>query len=118
MVKKLHDRRGKNVKGGEQKHPDYYRVRVVLYLLDVVESNITDMTLNSKYDLSRANKGRLAILLEKMVEEKWIKKSKYKIYSLNEKGQSFANTIKLILKNDESDPLFEFEAFAGVKSLV
>ena len=118
MVHKFHDRRGKRLKGGEQKHPDFYRIRVVMYLLEFHESNISDMTRSSKYELSRANKGRLAILLAKMVEEGWIKKSKYKIFSLDEKGTKMANMIKKIQNEDENNPLFQIEAFLGLKSIV
>ena len=116
MVLTRKDRRGLRVKGGSQKSPDYYRVRVVLYLKEKGESNISDMTLNSKYDLSRANKGRLASLLDDMINEKWIKKSKYKIYSLDNKGNNFANLVKE-LNHDSNNPWFDFESFKGVNSL-
>ena len=117
MVRTREDRRGIRVKGGKQKDDSYYRIRIVMYLLAFRESNISDMARSSSYGISSINKVNLKILLEKMIVEKWIKKSKYKIYSLDKKGQEMANFLVHLKNNDENHPLFDVESFIGIKSL-
>jgi len=111
------DRRGIRVKGGKQKDDSYYRIRIVMYLLAFGESNISDIARSSSYGISSINKVNLKILLEKMIVEKWIKKSKYKIYSLDKKGQEMVNFLVHLKNNDENHPLFDVESFIGIKSL-
>ncbi|MCH7649138.1 MAG: hypothetical protein IIA83_11100 [Thaumarchaeota archaeon] len=117
MVRTREDRRGIRVKGGKQKDDSYYRIRIVMYLLAFREANISDIARSSSYGISSINKVSLKILLEKMILEKWIKKSKYKIYSLDKKGQEMTNFLVNLKNNDENHSLFDVESFIGIKSL-
>ena len=117
MVLTRKDRRGIRVKGGKQKDDSYYRIRIVMYLLAFREANISDIARSGSYGISSINKVNLKILLEKMIVEKWIKKSKYKIYALDKKGQEMVNFLVNLKNNDENHPLFDVESFIGIKSL-
>ncbi len=121
---KFKDRRGQRVKGGKQKNDDFYRIRVVLFLSAFDESRITDMREKGEYGLGTMNKGSLLVLLEKMIEDNWIKKTisddskNVKKYSLNKKGTQIKDFIKELQNNDENNPLFDCDLFLGVKAIV
>jgi len=121
---KFKDRRGKRAKGGKQKNDDFYRIRVVLFLSAFGESRITDMREKGEYGLGTMNKGSLLVLLEKMIEDNWIKKTisddskNVKKYSLNKKGAQIKDFIKELQNNDENNPLFDCDLFLGVKAIV
>ena len=123
MARTGKDRIGKRVTGEKQKNDDYYRIRVVMFLLAHKESNQSEMQQKKQYGLSRMNRGSLKILLEKMIESKWIKSFKdphsknVTVYTLNKKGLQLANTIHDLHHKDENHPLFDFETFKDVKLL-
>ena len=84
---------------------------------------MSQMVHNNAYGLGRMNKGSLKILLEKMIEDGWIKKHKdphaknVTIYELASKGQEMATTILQLRKDDDNNALFHLETFSGIKSL-
>jgi len=94
-----------------------------MFLLAHKESNQSEMQHKKQYGLSRMNRGSLKILLEKMLESKWIKSFKdphsknVTVYTLNKKGLQLANTIQDLHHKDENHPLFDFETFKDVKLL-
>jgi len=117
------DRRGVRVTGEKQKNDDFYRIRVVMFLKSYGEANQSEMQHKKEYGLSRMNRGSLKILLEKMIENKWIKScpdphaKNVTIYSLNKKGHTLADTFQELRNKDENHPLFDFETFSGIKLL-
>ena len=121
---KFKDRRGQRVKGGKQKNDDFYRFRVVLFLSAFGASRITDMREKGEYGLGTMNKGSLLILLEKMIEDNWIKKTisedakNVKRYSLNKRGTQARDFIRELANNDENNPFFDCDLFLGIKSIV
>ena len=124
MLVNFKDRRGKRVKGGKQKNDDFYRIRVVLFLSAFGASRITDMREKGEYGLGTMNKGSLLVLLEKMIEDNWIKKTisedakNVKRYSLNKRGTQMRDFIRELQNNDESNPLFDCDLFLGAKAIV
>ena len=122
MVRKRTDRRGEHVTGESYKNNDYYRIRIVMYLLSNPESNRHQMLHKKDYGLSRIERGRLTILLEKMIEVGWILKfdsphaTGVIVYKLHDKGQAMAKYIQK-LKENESHPFFDLETFIGIKAL-
>ena len=84
---------------------------------------MSEMVHKSEFGLGRMNKGSLKILLEKMIEDKWIKKHKdphsknVTIYELATKGQEMGTTILQLRKDDANNALFHLETFSGIKSL-
>jgi len=105
-------------KGGKQKPPEFYRIRIIMYLAAARnnESNISDFRMGEGYGIIM-NKGDLKNLLDKMIQEKWIKKNKYKIYSLDEKGQQMKDYVRSLLAKEENHPLFDCESFDGIGSI-
>ena len=120
MVRSSVDRRGKKVTGGAYRNDDYYRIRIVMCLLTNKELNRSQMLTNSEFGLNRMERGRLTLLLEKMVRAGWINSfsTKYSqnivTYCLDEKGLSMANTIK---EFNEKHPIFDLESFNALKLL-
>ena len=120
---KFKDRRGQRVKGGKQKNDDFYRIRVVLFLSAFDESRITDMREKGEYGLGTMNKGSLLVLLEKMIEDKWIKRTisedskNVKRYSLNKKGTEMRDFIRHLRDSDPNNSLLDCDLFLGVRSL-
>ena len=121
---KFKDRRGQRVKAGKQKNDDFYRIRVVLFLSAFGASRITDMREKGEYGLGTMNKGSLQVLLEKMIEDNWIKKTisedakNVKRYSLNKRGTQMRDFIRELQNNDESNPLFDCDLFLGLKAIM
>ena len=123
MVRKRTDRRGEHVTGESYKNNDYYRIRIVMYLLSNPESNRHQMLHKKDYGLSRIERGRLTILLEKMIEAGWLLKfdsphaTGVIVYNLDKKGQAMAEYIKKLKEEKESHPFFDLETFVGIKAL-
>ena len=103
-------------RGGKQRNPEFYRIRVLMCLAAFKESNISDFRMKRDYGIIM-NKGDLKNLLDRMIQEEWIKKSKYKIYSLDEKGQKMKDYIRNLLDKEENHPLFDCESFEGIESI-
>ena len=120
MVRASVDRRGQKVSGGAYRNDDFYRMRIVMCLFANKEFNRSQMLSNREFGLSRMERGRLTLLLEKMIIGGWVKSfsTKYALttitYSLNERGRIMAETIQ---KFNESDPIFDLESFNNVKLL-
>jgi len=123
LVRKRTDRRGEHVTGESYKNDDYYRIRVVLYLFSNRESNRHQMLHNNDYGLSRIERGRLTILLEKMIESKWIKKFESPhatgviVYDLEQRGREMAEYVHKLKNENDSHPIFDLECSFGIKSL-
>ncbi len=123
MVRKRTDRRGEHVTGGSYKNDDYYRIRIVMYLLANPESNRHQMLHKKDYGLSRIERGRLTILLEKMKEAGWLVKFESPhatgviVYNLDKKGLAMAEYIKKLKEESETHPFFDLETFFGINSL-
>ena len=123
MVRKRIDRRGEHVSGESYKNDDYYRIRIVMYLLDRGESNRHQMLHNKIYGLNRIERGRLTILLEKMIESGWLKKfdsphaERIMVYDLEDKGRQMAEAIQNLKTENEQHPFFDLETFVGIKAL-
>ena len=125
MVKKKFPKelRGRKAKLGEQNSPDFYRVRIVMFLFAYPNSRITDMRENGEYRIGTMNKGLLRLLLLKMVDEDWLDMEiskdnpMIKRYSLKKKGLEMLNFIRNLRDKDENNPLFRFDSLKGIKSL-
>lgn len=116
------DRRGKVVKGGKQKKDDLYRIRIMLYLLEVKQQNKNQIQLNSKYGISTIEASRLKTLLLNMVEDNWIEQVKiegvnHPVYKLTQRGLSITNFIKN-LQDNKADFLLDLDCFANIKEIV
>ena len=117
---RLGELRGRSV--GKQKNPGFYRIRIAMYLHAFSEARITDFRKKGEYGIIM-NKTDLLILLGKMIEEKWIKRTisedaqNVKKYSLDKKGQEMAEFIHHLRDTEQNHPLFECESFIGIKSL-
>ena len=113
------DRRGKRSTGGKQNNDDFYRIRIIMFLLSNHEATLPELRKNGEYGIGRMGRGRLKKLLDTMVAEKWLqpfqeKHSSIQVYALLQKGEDMVN---LIRNTDENNPLFELNAFRNVKSL-
>lgn len=123
MVRKRTDRRGEHVSGESYKNDDYYRIRIVMYLFSHGESNRNNMLHNQDYGLSRLERGRLTILLEKMKDSGWVKKFESPhakgviVYNLENKGKQMAEAIKKLKDENDSHPFFDLETFVGIRVL-
>jgi len=115
LTGKIGELRGRKI--GKQKPPEFYRIRILMYLTAFKESNISDFRTKGEGYGIIMNKGDLKNLLDKMIREKWIKKSEYKIYSLDEKGQRMKDYVRSLLAEDENHPLFDCESFDGIGSI-
>jgi len=120
LVRASVDRRGQKVSGGAYRNDDYYRIRIVMCLFANKELNRSQMLTNSEFGLNRMERGRLTLLLEKMVSVGWINSfsTKYSqniiTYSLDEKGLSMAKTLQ---EFNEKHPIFDLESFNAIKLL-
>ncbi len=122
MGRKVSDRRGKSITGEKQKNDDYYRIRIVMYLLSNNQANRNQMLLNKSFGINRIERGRLTNLLQKMTQDEWIKKieiegTHYPLFKLNEKGLQVGRHIQKLRSEEPSNFLFDLEDFAGVKRL-
>lgn len=123
MVRKRTDRRGERITGGSYKNDDYYRIRIVMYLLANGESNRHQMLHNKDYGLSRIERGRLTNLLGKMKESGWVKRfdsphaTGVIVYDLEEKGRQMAEAIQKLKEVSGYQPFFDLEIFSGIKLL-
>lgn len=114
------DRRGKKVTGGAYRNDDYYRIRIVMCLFANKELNRSQMLTNSEFGLNRMERGRLTLLLEKMLRDSWVRSfsTKYSqniiTYCLDEKGLKMATTLQEL---NEIHPIFDLESFNAVKLL-
>ena len=122
MVRKSSERR--NGSSGESyKNDDYYRIRILTYMLSEGGSNRHQMLHNGAYGLSRIERGRLTVLLEKMIESGWVKKFESThaagviVYDLEERGREIATYLNELKNNNNLHPLFDLECFFGFKSL-
>ena len=120
MVRASTDRRGQKVAGGAYRNDDYYRIRIVMCLFANKELNRSQMLTNSEFGLNRMERGRLTLLLEKMVSAGWINSfsTKYSqniiTYSLDDRGLSMAKTLQEL---NEKHPIFDLESFNAIKLL-
>jgi len=118
--RKLGELRGRS--GGKQKNPGFYRIRIVMYLHAFRKTRITDFRKKGEYGIIM-NKTDLLILLGKMIDEKWIKRTisedaqNVKKYSLDKKGQEMVEFIHHLRDTEPNHPIFECESFIGIKSL-
>ena len=122
MVKKISDRRGKTVKGGKQNCDDFYRIRIILYLLEVGQQNKNQICLNSKYGINRIEGARLKTLLFNMIEDGWIKQVKidgvnYPVYKITGLGSQIAEDIKHLCY-ESTHFLLRLDSFANLKEIV
>jgi len=88
-----------------------------MYLFSHGESNRNNMLHNQDYGLSRLERGRLTILLEKMKDSGWVKKFESIVYNLENKGKQMAEAIKKLKDENDSHPFFDLETFVGIRVL-
>jgi len=122
LGRKVSDRRGKPVTGEKQKNDDFYRIRIVMYLLSNNQANRNQMLLNKSFGINRIERGRLTNLLQKMTQDEWIEKieikgTHYPLFKLIEKGLQVGRHIQKLRSEEPSNFLFDLEDFAGVKRL-
>ena len=97
---------------------DNYRLKIVMHLFTRTGKESNRNIMKHTPGLTSIEGTKLNILLEKMIEDKWVKKfssphsKNIIVYSLDEKGIQVANTIKNLIEND--DPILKLPVFFDV----
>jgi len=96
-----------------------YRCKIIMHLYARDQNQSNRNIIKHTPGLSTIEGTKLDILLDKMIEDNWVKKftsphaKNITVFELNEKGHKVAETIKSLIEND--NPLLKLPTFFEVK---